>query len=194
MTIITGIEVIRVALPFETGGPRVGMRPTLDPWLKMECVMVRVETADGLQGWGEGFGHVVTPGTEAVLRHVVGPMLIGKDARPIARLMDSLERPLHGLGRSGPVQYALSAVDIASSFSLTRARRRKPAVSTRRSSRPPKVQGTAMASRVMPASGPVSMRSSPSRRLTRVDLPTLGRPMTATTGPSLSVSTPCSAG
>ncbi len=33
-----------------------------------------------------------------------------------------------------------------------------------------------MVSRVMPASGPVSRRSSPSRRLISVDLPTFGRP------------------
>ena len=36
-----------------------------------------------------------------------------------------------------------------------------------------------MASRVMPASGPVNSRSSPSRRLISVDLPVLGRPTTA---------------
>ena len=37
----------------------------------------------------------------------------------------------------------------------------------------------AMASRVMPASGPVIMRSSPRMALTRVDLPTFGRPTMA---------------
>ena len=37
-----------------------------------------------------------------------------------------------------------------------------------------------MVSRVMPASGPVSRRSSPSSRLISVDLPELGRPTTAT--------------
>ena len=37
-----------------------------------------------------------------------------------------------------------------------------------------------MVSRVMPASGPVSMRSSPSSRFTSVDLPEFGRPTTAT--------------
>ena len=36
-----------------------------------------------------------------------------------------------------------------------------------------------MASRVMPASGPVNSRSSPSRRLISVDLPVLGRPTMA---------------
>lgn len=113
MTTITKVETIRVALPFETGGPRSGMRPSLDAWLKMESVMVRIETADGLAGWGEAFGHVMAPASEAVLNHIVGPMLLGKDARSITKLINEIERPLHGLGRSGPALYALSAIDIA---------------------------------------------------------------------------------
>ena len=48
-----------------------------------------------------------------------------------------------------------------------------------RSSRPCQSRSTAIASRVMPASGPVSSRSSPSSRLISVDLPVLGRPTTA---------------
>ena len=40
-------------------------------------------------------------------------------------------------------------------------------------------RSTAMASRVMPASGPVTSRSSPSSRLINVDLPVLGRPTMA---------------
>ena len=70
MSQITQVEVIRVALPFETGGPRQGMRSSLPAWLEMECVMLRVRTEDGLDGWGEAFGHVMAPGTEAVLAEV----------------------------------------------------------------------------------------------------------------------------
>jgi D-galactarolactone cycloisomerase len=40
-------------------------------------------------------------------------MLIGRDARDIAAVMDDLQRRLHLLGRNGPVTYALSGVDIA---------------------------------------------------------------------------------
>ena len=46
-------------------------------------------------------------------------------------------------------------------------------------------QSTAIESRVIPASGPVSSRSSPSRRLISVDLPALGRPtMASFSGPA----------
>ena len=42
-----------------------------------------------------------------------------------------------------------------------------------------KSRSTAIASRVIPASGPVTSRSSPSSRLISVDLPVFGRPTTA---------------
>lgn len=113
MTAIESIRTIRVALPFETGGPRHGMRPSLDAWLKMECIMVNVKTSDGLEGWGEAFGHAMAPATEAVINQIIAPMLIGKDARGINHRISELERPLHGLGRSGPMMYAMSAIDIA---------------------------------------------------------------------------------
>ena len=76
-------------------------------------LLVRIETDQGITGWGEAFGHAVTPGTRTVLDTLVGPMLIGRDARDIEALMGDLQRTLHLLGRNGPVIYALSGVDIA---------------------------------------------------------------------------------
>ena len=49
-------------------------------------------------------------------------------------------------------------------------------MSTSRTGRPSQSQSRLIESRVIPASGPVIIRSSPSIRLTRVDLPALGRP------------------
>ena len=113
MTKIQSIRSIRVSLPFETGGPRHGMRPSLDAWTKMECVMVRIKTSDGLEGWGEAFGHAMAPGSEAVINQILAPMLVGRDSVAINHRIAELERPLHGLGRSGPLMYALSAIDTA---------------------------------------------------------------------------------
>ncbi len=112
---IARIETIRVSIPFGNDGPRVGLRPSLDskPWVHMECLMARVETDDGLVGWGEAFGHFVNAGTQEILNTLVGPWFIGKDPRPITTLMDEAQRGFHGFGRSGPVIYALSAIDIA---------------------------------------------------------------------------------
>ena len=72
-----------------------------------------------------------------------------------------------------------SATESFSSFSCTRARLRIPAVSKIRIGTPSHVTGREIASRVIPASGPVSNRSSPKIWLMRVDLPALGRPITA---------------
>jgi hypothetical protein len=76
-----------------------------------------------------------------------------------------------------------SATDSRSSLSTTCAFLRIPAVSIRRMGRfspwPDRAtQSTAMESRVIPASGPVSRRSSP-RRLISVDFPAFGRPTIA---------------
>ena len=71
-----------------------------------------------------------------------------------------------------------------STASLTRARRRIPAVSISTNASPSRSQGTRMLSRVVPGSSDVIKRFAPISRLISVDLPTLGRPITATRGPS----------
>ncbi len=71
-----------------------------------------------------------------------------------------------------------SAAESFSSLSTTRARLRRPAVSKSLSLRSRQRKSTPIESRVIPASGPVSNRSSPKMRLINVDLPALGRPTT----------------
>ncbi|GAA4326145.1 mandelate racemase/muconate lactonizing enzyme family protein [Pigmentiphaga soli] len=110
---IRRIELTRVSVPFETNGPRNGLRPGLAPWTRIESLLVRVHTADGAAGWGEAFGHFVNAGTAAVLESLVAPWFIGKDAHAIGALMEQAERAFYGFGRNGPVRYALSAIDVA---------------------------------------------------------------------------------
>ena len=112
---ITSIEILRVGVPFDTGGPRQGMRPGLNtnPWVVNESLMVRIETADGLEGWGEGFGHFSNPGTEAMLKDLIAPWFIGRDETDLDALMDGAHKSFFGFGRHGPCMYALSALDTA---------------------------------------------------------------------------------
>lgn len=79
----------------------------------MESLLVRIRTDRGISGWGEIFGHAVNPVSRAALKHCVAPYFIGKDPCAIAALMDGANRAFHGFGRTGPVLYALSGVDIA---------------------------------------------------------------------------------
>src|ERR1700748_3456189 len=107
---IRSVEAIAFRPPYDMFGPKplLGGQPR-----QMDILLVRVETADGVVGWGEAFGFVVWPATRTALEQVVAPLVIGRDESDIAGLMDSLNRQLHLLGRSGPVTYALSGLDIA---------------------------------------------------------------------------------
>jgi L-alanine-DL-glutamate epimerase-like enolase superfamily enzyme len=108
---IISLETIVVGIPYEIGGgPRmIAGRPATT----LDVLLVRVETEDGLVGWGEAFGHAVVPATQRVLETLIAPLLVGRDATDIAGVMHALSQQLHLFGRNGPVVYALSGVDIA---------------------------------------------------------------------------------
>jgi D-galactarolactone cycloisomerase len=108
---ITAIEPILLAIPFRHDGPETGFAG--QTWSRLECLLVRVETDAGLVGYGEAYGYGAIPGTRAILERTVAPLAIGRSADDIAGTMEALRRPLHVFGRSGPVQYALSGLDLA---------------------------------------------------------------------------------
>jgi D-galactarolactone cycloisomerase len=100
-----------VALPFDMGGPKPPFAGR--PWEHLEILLVRVETDDGLVGWGECFGHAAIPATRAALDTTVAPLVIGRDAENIAALSRSILHAVHLLGRNGPHVYAYSGIEIA---------------------------------------------------------------------------------
>ncbi|WP_413721265.1 mandelate racemase/muconate lactonizing enzyme family protein [Sodalis sp. RH23] len=122
---ITAIEVMRVAMPFTSGrssdqtggGGDDAYNAASRELTRMETLLVRVTTDDGLQGWGEGFGHLSNPVTYAALDGPVGRFFLGRSfdgtTAGLGQLMDHAQRAFHAFGRSGPVQFALSAMDIA---------------------------------------------------------------------------------
>jgi D-galactarolactone cycloisomerase len=104
-------ETVLLQIPYEIGG---GARKIAgQPASALNILMLRVETEDGLVGWGEGFGHAVAPATKLILDGMIVPQLIGHDASRIDELMSDLTKALHLFGRNGPVIYALSGLDIA---------------------------------------------------------------------------------
>jgi len=107
---IRSVDTVAVTLPFEMGGPKpmFGGKPR-----QMEMLLVRVETDDGLVGWGEAFGFAVWPSTRTALHTLVAPLAVGRDEADIAGIRNDLARKLHLLGRTGPVMFALSGLDIA---------------------------------------------------------------------------------
>lgn len=109
---ITKVETMVVSMPMIIEGsvvPTQGGRPRTS----MDTLLVRVETDEGVTGWGEGFGHRIFPATRAAIDTLVGPLCVGRDPTAINALVDELQRNLAGVGRNGPAMYALSAIDIA---------------------------------------------------------------------------------
>jgi len=108
---ITAVRALPLSLPlkFEGEAPKFagGARTNMD------MLLVRVDTDEGITGWGEAFGPRVWPATCAALDKVIAPLCIGRDAANIEALHQDLMRRVHSLGRSGALLFALSGLDIA---------------------------------------------------------------------------------
>jgi L-alanine-DL-glutamate epimerase-like enolase superfamily enzyme len=94
-----------------------------------DAAILRIETEDGIVGWGEGKNAAGSAGNYAALVHLLnhefGPTLVGRDARQItaiwedlyngsrARASASRGHPLPELARRGLTIAAISAIDIA---------------------------------------------------------------------------------
>jgi D-galactarolactone cycloisomerase len=78
-----------------------------------ETLLVKIETDAGVVGWGEAFPHRVWRAVKSLLETLIAPACIGAKATDIPTLMKMLIYRVHGVGRAGPVMYALSGVDIA---------------------------------------------------------------------------------
>jgi len=80
---------------------------------EFESLLVKVETDEGITGWGEAFPHRVWRATKSLIETLVAPACIGADPTDISGLMNGLIRKTYGVGRAGPVMFALSGLDIA---------------------------------------------------------------------------------
>jgi len=108
---ITAIEVHLIRVPCSTGAaPRAFVGVS---WETMATLLVRLVTDQGIEGWGEAFGHASCPTTHAAIVTQVAPAFLGQDARDIRGLMKRMAQTFHLFGRNGPLTYALSAFDTA---------------------------------------------------------------------------------
>lgn len=105
------IEVHLLRVPFDMGAAPTafgGMN-----WKSVDSLFVRVRTDEGIDGWGEGWGHAACPVTRTAIAELVGPAFIGCDAADRLGLMDRMARRFHLHGRTGAAVHALSAIEIA---------------------------------------------------------------------------------
>lgn len=78
-----------------------------------ETLLIKVETDEGVTGWGEAFPHRVWKAIRVLVDTLIAPACVGADPTDINKLMKKLIYHVHGVGRAGPAMYALSGLDIA---------------------------------------------------------------------------------
>ncbi len=120
---ITRIDTIPLKIPFEPVGKPTGWRGRA--WTGLETLLVRVETEDGLVGWGDAFAYHCQAAVKQALDHMVAPLALGRDARDIAGLHHQLQKSLHLFGRYGITVFAIGGLDIAL-WDLAAKRAEKP--------------------------------------------------------------------
>lgn len=109
---IAKAESILLSLPFEAGGTppwSFGGKPANN----FDILLVRLETDSGIVGWGEAFSRNGDVSLRQLIESRILPLVIGRDARQVAKIKHDLEFQLHNFGRVGPIVYGIAAVDIA---------------------------------------------------------------------------------
>jgi L-alanine-DL-glutamate epimerase-like enolase superfamily enzyme len=79
----------------------------------MDSLLIKVTTDSGLVGWGDAFGVRIWPVTQSLFNSLIKPLCIGADPLQRNELIDTLWRTLYHFGRGGPLQFALSGLEIA---------------------------------------------------------------------------------
>ncbi|MED4601039.1 mandelate racemase/muconate lactonizing enzyme family protein [Paenibacillus validus] len=76
-------------------------------------LIVKIETDDGIIGWGEGGQYGPPEPVAAVVKHVLSPKLINKELQNPIRIWEQNYADTRDFGQKGTYIEALSAVDIA---------------------------------------------------------------------------------
>ncbi len=109
--IITAVDPILMQVPFEAGGRGEGIMPTT--WTTLDFCLVRIETDNGLVGWGEAFGYFCHRSVGALIERSLAPLLIGRKLPDPRAFGEEAQRKLVLQGRYGITTFALSGVDLA---------------------------------------------------------------------------------
>ena len=85
-------------------------------WVRQRsATLVRIQTDNGLSGWGEAFAQGLEPPeiSSAVIRHALVPVVLNRDALDINVLWYEMYNKTRDYGRKGSVMAGISAIDIA---------------------------------------------------------------------------------
>ncbi|MEK9968616.1 MAG: hypothetical protein VW600_05740, partial [Ferrovibrio sp.] len=108
---IRSVDTVTLKIPFSDlyDGPRAKRRG----WTEFDTLLVRIETEDGLVGWGEAFAYGCASAVGAMIRDSVAPLVVGQEIKDVAAFTLKLQQDLHIWGRYGITIFAISGVDIA---------------------------------------------------------------------------------
>lgn len=110
---ITRIEPILLNLQLDLSNNAVVPMRGGVPTRGQQSLLVKIDTDEGITGWGEAFAMSAGSVTYAAIRDMLAPRFIGRDASEIAPLMRETLRGLYSAGRSGPIMSGISGIDIA---------------------------------------------------------------------------------
>jgi len=108
---ITKVSAVVYRQPLKLSGPPPKFAGELRS--AFETLLIKVETDEGIVGWGEAFAPRVWPQVRIAVDSMIAPHCVGADPTNISALMEAQIRRVYGVGRAGPVMYALSGLDIA---------------------------------------------------------------------------------
>lgn len=108
---IASVDIIPIAIPFDFGGKPYGWGK--QAWSSLNTMLIRIETDNGIVGWGDAFSYSSRRAVQGVLEEMIVPIMIGEDASDITGLSDRLQKDLHLFGRYGMIIHAISGIDIA---------------------------------------------------------------------------------
>lgn len=108
---VRSVDTIRLSIPFEDGGRGEGITPSR--WHRFDMVLVRIEDADGMVGWGEAFGYFCSTAVAAAVDELIAPQVTGRVIEDIPAWNLATQKAIHLFGRYGIGIFALSGVDIA---------------------------------------------------------------------------------
>jgi L-alanine-DL-glutamate epimerase-like enolase superfamily enzyme len=111
--IIGKIEAFPLHIPFKRGSKSADAAWGDKDLPASDSLLVKVTINEGLEGWGEAFGFRAVRSAKLAIDELIAPMCVGRDATQIAPLMLDVQKKLHIFGRSGPLMYGMSAVEIA---------------------------------------------------------------------------------
>jgi L-alanine-DL-glutamate epimerase-like enolase superfamily enzyme len=104
---IERVEPILVNIPYTYG--TAGAKHAL----KMNVLFVRIDTDEGITGWGEAFGFNVSPVTREAVETLLAPRCIGREIGDPAAFTANLAYQFKSAGRTGPIAFGVSGIDIA---------------------------------------------------------------------------------